>query len=175
MRHLKEYHIFESDEHIDLKKINRDPTILNWLYKNEDQPPSDPFEEFEVKNPYGGTAKIKFDDSYDWEYTGEGDWVASVSHEEDGITYQMRGTVSGSYGYPEDEPGNWEDPLEIEISDPIHVFNRTIKSDPLIASKIYSLLPESIKKDLMTLMSERGMEKEIIELLKGSNLLNRFE
>lgn len=174
MRHLKQYHLFESNEQIDLKKINNDPIILKWLNKEIDQTPSDPFEEFDVKTPYGDTIKIKFDDQYDWEYTGEGDWVTTVSHEEDGITYQMRGTSSENYTYPEDEPGDWDDPLEIKISDPVMVFNRTIIKDPLIGSRIYSHFPENIKREIMLLFAERGKDKKIIDIMKGSNLLNRF-
>jgi len=175
MKHIKEFTLFEAidqEEKELLKKINSDQMIRNWLNQcdMEEDEIGIYYDEVDVKTPYGTTFKTTFSEPA-WEYTGEGDWEATIYAKGDfSLEYTCDGHIK-SIGYPEDDGDAEWDEVYADITDPIKFCDEIFERDPLIASKVYSLLPDDKKEAVNIRLTNKGVN---LDVLTGANLLNRL-
>lgn len=184
MKNIKSFRLFENLDYI--SDLNKDEQINDWLMTSKFADEDDKNfvfydnESYDIITPYGEKISAEFDAAEN-EYTGEGDysfWSAFI--DEYGIKYQAFGYGRGMDEETAFENFEWDD----EISDVSfsRIFNapkfivRIYNEFPIIAIKIYNLCDDPTKELIRIKLELSGMSpKEVENLFKGVNLLNRFE
>jgi hypothetical protein len=181
MRHIKEFLLFEEENgwnKEDLKKIQEDPKIKNWLGSFKLKDPLDFYGEYgnpwTVITPSGKEMDVNFYDST--EYTGGGDWdVTSDSLSIGGVLMRIKGNAKG---YHHDDLEETEFDPDMSVSFIFSSFNPSefIKDNlikyPEIVYRIYKLLPEHKKEEVDEVIN--WSEIDIKSLKSGSSLISKF-
>lgn len=175
MRHIQEYCLFEQvdrDNAAMLRTINTDSGVFPFLFKAEMAEDEVGLydEDVKIKTPYGKEITVRFT-SPDWDYSGEGDWDASIyAYDDYGIKYSCTGHIK-SGGYPEDDGDATWDGVYADIQDPVLFCEKIFDIEPLVVSRVYQLLPDDKKQVVSLKLADKGFNQD---LLKGSNILNRL-
>ena len=193
MKHIKTFELFESSlkevkapESNDVwnprehpRYINRLPWMSEWLEKIQSIYVGEPGQEnSEIITPYGVKMMMYMDpDDGSAEYSGDGHWdiVAWGETDDWGISYRLRGYITGVSDPDDLADGEWEWSDEISATigyldfDPIKFLEKAIRKEPIVASQLYEVLPTDKRREADELFARLGIDIEKIS--KGSNLL----
>jgi len=186
MKHLIAYSIFESHSQNDqemnfLQSLREDETIKTWLENVNVQDFEDPYNQdvCTLITPYGDQIKAVFTPDEYQEDGGDGWFYDTCSYIDDlGIYYTIPGSARArGYNDLPDAEWNWnQEGISAHIGssfDPIKFLQAAIRKAPIVASRVYGLLPENKKKEADELFSRLGVD--IKKISKGSNLLTSLE
>jgi len=177
MKNIKSFHLFENSSYIDI--LNKDPKIVEWLLTARFANEYEGFYEYEpidIITPYGEKISAKFE-FVEGEYTGEEDWNFLCQYVDDyGILYEVKGHGRGYHYDTAYDNLEWDEEISnVKLTDAFSPAKIALKN-PLILSRIFNISDDSTKESIIKELESSGMNRsEINSLVKGGNLLNRFE
>jgi len=193
MKHIQEWKIFETrspfkywskktnedtwNPRINPGALMEDEVIHQWLQgvrilKFEGSPAED--NSSVISTPYGEEIEAEFTHNMEPERSEE-IWIEKCFCRDDwGILYEIPGSNDGGkFDYVEDVEWDWEpEKIEAKISwgfDPINFIEKAALKDPMIASRVYQLLPRDKKEQADEVFSRLDINTH--KLSKGSKLL----
>ena len=199
MKHIKHFTLFESDDRYKeyykiredipnfsriVRDISNEPIVREWLETtvfNDGKWGPEPGGDNQIVTPYGEKIEILIEEELD-DFDGEGHSVEATGSDKYNIVYGLTGgfvrgywpdEVVLDYDYEEDYYC-W---FDRRTDFPVMVSDLILKY-PVVMIKIYDMLPEKIKTEVISEIDKKfkGEEREKIDrLMKGGSLLGRFQ
>lgn len=198
MKYIKNFTLFESDDQYkeyyktveDIQNfgkivldISNEPTVREWLettiFNDGKWGPENG--DNQIVTPYGEKIEIRLEEELD-DFDGEGHSVEAIGSDKYNIVYGLTGGFMRGY-HPDEVVLDYDFEkdyycwFDLITNFPMMISDLILKY-PIVMVKIYDMLPEKIKTEVISEIDKKfkGEEREYINtLMKGSRLLGRFK